>query len=192
MKQFRSLIIVVIILAAAVLGCNIFSSGWKASEACRYLEDSGMHTVEYTQKENRAYTCFEQGIIKNNDRITTHPGDQFYKPKPDEAVITYYAWGGFNSSKANSLKFSMHTGESSTAAEFQKDFLRLGEQLYQKAIGSPLPSDAKDFILRPIVYGESLKDEPKNPKVKDTRVNISKSGSKSVVNMEMEIYIPER
>jgi hypothetical protein len=113
----------------------MFGQGWSASQACRYLEETGMQTVEYTQKPNSAYTCFEKGIIKNNDPITDYPGEN-YQIKPDEAAITYYAWGKFNSSKANSLELSMFTGESDKAPEFQKDFLRLSEQLYQKALGS--------------------------------------------------------
>ena len=108
-------------------------SGWKPQDACAYLSQvSGLQTRGYKNQYEDTFGC-------------SSPYKELGAGSPLANNIAYYVRG--NSQNANELKLVLNVNAAQSAKEAHAALLQYSDELTQKALGVPMPKDARSAIL---------------------------------------------
>lgn len=107
-------------------------TGWKPQDACAYLSQvSGLQTRGYKNQYEDTFGC-------------SSPYKELGAGSPLANNIAYYVDG--NSQNANELKLVLNVNAAQSAKEAHAALLQYSDELTQKALGVPMPKDARSAI----------------------------------------------
>ena len=104
-------------------------SGWKPQDACAYL--SGLQTRGYKNQYEDVFGC-------------SSPYKELGAGSPLANNIAYYVGG--NAQNANELKLVLNVNSAQSAKETHAALLQYSDELTQKALGAPMPKEARSAI----------------------------------------------